>query len=331
MILADLTERATDALLQWRSRDLFPTDLSSADLRGFSRDLRMRSIFSARTTNAEYLGEVARVIDDMLSGKINMADGRLRLFRKLRQLGYDPEIGFPDDMAAVPPAERGSLQDLSSDSRIHLMLETNQRVAANYGRMVSGDTEYARYAYPAWELVRLYNGIVPRGSAESRTAGWEARWHDAGTFVEWAGAIDVPMIARKDSPIWSALGDGAGGYEDTLSNPFPPFAFNSGMAWRAVDRARCIELGLITHNETPAAMSAQLVPSEETVDDIFDRMPQDLQDELRREVEDDRESERLRRSEEEHANREQARALQRRSRIEERQAAHREFVEGLMR
>lgn len=338
MIAEDLTERATDALLQWRSREVFATDLSSEDIRGFSRELRMRSIFSARTTNAEYLGEIGDVVDDILAGKINMADGRLRLFRKLRELGYDPEVGFPQDMAQIPPAERGSLQDLSSESRLNLVLETSTRIAANYGLMVEGNRDYARFAYPAWELVRLYARIVPRGTPESHSAGWEARWHDAGEAVNWEGVATLErvrgeatgMIARKDSPIWQALGDGAGDYQDTLSNPFPPFAFRSGMAWRAVDRARCIELGLVTADEVPEPMNGRLTPSQETVNEIFDRMPADLQEELRRELEDDSEAERLRAAQEDFSRREEATAAPRRSRAAERQAAHRNFVEGLL-
>ena len=278
------TSNVTEALKQWRSREVFPTDLSSEEILGFSRELRMRSVFSARTTNAEYLQEIGKVVDDMLSGKINMATGRLRLMRKLKQLGYDPQVGFPGDMAAIPPAERGSLQDLSSKARLNLVLETSQRVAANYGRMVEGNTEYARFAYPAWELVRLYQRNVPRGTPDSHTEGWLVRWRDAGEAVDWDGAVESPMIARKDSPIWQALGDGAGGYQDTLSNPFPPFAFNTGLAWKAVDRAWCVSLGLIAADETPGEMDGQLTPGEKEVNDIFDRLSPDLQAELLREL-----------------------------------------------
>ncbi len=308
----------TEALRQWRGREVFVSDLSSAQIRGFSRDLRMRSVFSARTTNAEYLNEVASVVDDMLSGKINMATGRLRLFRKLKQLGYDPAVGFPADMATIPPAEKDSLQDLSSEARLNLVLETNMRIAANYGRMVEGNSPYALHAYPAWELVRLYIRSVPRGTPESHSAGWTARWNDAGESVGWVGVLkpesgnrkpereesraergsrpltaplsSLPsptsglMIARKDSPIWQALGDGAGGHEDTLSNPFPPFAFNSGMAWKAVDRARCLSLALVAPAESSGAMDGELTPGEQEVNDIFDRMAADLQEELRREL-----------------------------------------------
>ncbi len=331
-LLEDLTFKATPALEQWRGRAVFPTDLSSAEIRGMSVELRRRSVFSARTTNADYLGEVAEVVDDLLSGKINMATGRLRLMRKLKQLGYDPAIGFPGDMADIPPAERGTLQDLSSEGRLNLMLETNTRMAANYGRMVAGNTEYARFAYPAWQLVRLFLRAVPRGSAESHSVGWEKRWFDAGESVGWEGALKSPMIALKDSPIWQALGNGAGGYEDTLSNPFPPFAWRSGKAWREVNRNDCIRLGLIsaTGREIPTKSEAPLSPDEKTVNDVFDKLPADLQEEMRRELSTDSERESLRLAHEEFSRREEAAAAERRAGIAEAQAAHQKFLEGLL-
>lgn len=286
----------TEALARWRGREVFPVDLSSAEMRGFSRELWGRSIMSARTTNAEYLQEVADTVDDILSGKINMATGRLRLFRKLKQLGYDPAVGFAQDMASIPPAEKDSLQDLSSVARLNLVLETNIRMARNYGRMVEGNTPYALHAYPAWELVRLYQRSVPRGTPESHTAGWMARWQDAGESVGWEGAVESPMIARKDSPIWQALGDGAGGYEDALSNPYPPFAFNSGMGWAEVDRVRCISLGLIFNDDTPVRMTGQLAPGSREMDSVCDRLSPELEEELRRELADDKERVSLRKS-----------------------------------
>ena len=280
----------TDAMKQWRSRQVFETDLSSAELRGFSAQLRNRSVFSARTTNADYLKEVAKVVDDILDAKINQAEGRIRLMRKLKQLGYDPAVGFPQDMASIPPAERGSLEDLSSAKRIDLILETNVRMARGYAQMVAGKDSYNRYAYPGWELIRLYVRETPRGSAESKSVGWFTRWHDAGDSVGWVGAVKDPMIARKDSAIWQALGDGAGGYIDTLLNPFPPFAFGSGMAWSAVSRARCVELGLMVEDgkseigENGPVPLPPLSPSQKEIIRVFNEMPPDLQAELEREL-----------------------------------------------
>jgi hypothetical protein len=57
------------------------------------------------------------------------------------------------------------------------------------------------------------------------------------------------MVALKDDPIWQALGDGDGGYDDTLGNPFAPFAFNSGYETLDVSRKESVSLGLIGENE----------------------------------------------------------------------------------
>ena len=333
----DDTGTVTEALKQWRSREVFTTDLSSREIIGFSKELRMRSVFSARVTNADYLQEIADTVDGLLSGKFGMAEARFRLFKKLKQLGYDPAVGFPDDMATIPPAERGTLQDQSSDARITLVLETNMRIAANYGRMVEGNSPFARHAYPAWELVRLYQRHTPRGTPESHTAGWEARWRDAGDSVNWEGAVKpetgnlkLEMIALKDSPIWQALGDGAGGYDDTLSNPFPPFAFNSGLAWKAVDRERCLELGIIGEDETPGEMEGSLLPGADEVSSIADRLSPDLRAELLRELHEDKEGARIRKEHAEHLARQEAKVREGIARREEIRNAGKRMVEELM-
>lgn len=271
----------TDALRHWRGKEVWPTEFGSGELRAFSREIHLRSIVSARTTSADYLNEVARVVDDMLAGKINLATGRLRLMRKLKELGYDPAIGFPQDMASIPPAEADSLQDLSSRMRIDLLLKTNVAMARNYGRVISGNTPAARFAFPAWELVRLGVRNIQRGTPESHTAGWQRRWTAAGESVDWHDALQGRMIALKDSPIWQALGDGDGGdWSDTLGNPYPPFAFNSGMDWRAVPRAECGEL--LMPGASPEAMMAKLAPTSAELRARFDRLAPDLKAELLR-------------------------------------------------
>ena len=152
------------------------------------------------------------------------------------------------------------------------MLETNQRIAANYGRMVAGNSPYALREYPAWEMVRLYLRRVPRGSEESHSDGWSLRWSHAGESVNWEGAIERPFIARKDSPIWPALGDGAGGYKDTLGNPFPPFAFNSGLAWREVSRVECVNLGLMQEDEASEPMEGNFIPDKKKMRKLLDEL-----------------------------------------------------------
>ena len=85
------------------------------------------------------------------------------------------------------------------------------------------------------------------------------------------------MVALKTSPIWQALGDGAGGYRDTLGNPYPPFAYGSGLAWADVSRDEAIELGLIdpevgraVPGEPPEAPT--LSPSESDIADAVSRL-----------------------------------------------------------
>ena len=97
--------------------------------------------------------------------------------------------------------------------------------------------------YPALELKRLYDRDVPRGTKDPDD-GWPARWEAGGGEL-----IDGRMVALKNDPIWQALGDGEGGYDDTLGNPFPPFAFNSGFETVDVSRAEAEELGLISEGE----------------------------------------------------------------------------------
>jgi hypothetical protein len=131
----------TRALKDWRGRAPLPTGLSSAELRELAREERERAVFSARCTSAEFLSELQKVVNDHLEGRSNLADCRWALMRKLKQLGYNPERGFPEDFGRVPPAERGSLQDLSSKQRLDLMIDTNMRITAQrqlYGVWTAG-------------------------------------------------------------------------------------------------------------------------------------------------------------------------------------------------
>ncbi len=114
--------------------------------------------------------------------------------------------------------------------------------------------------FPALELVRVYDRDVPRGSAKD-PAGPENGWDDdAGRWVaacDESGDEDAAqvfedtgrMVALKASDVWQALGDGAGDYDDTLGNPFAPFAFNSGMDTDEVAREDAVALGLMNEDD----------------------------------------------------------------------------------
>lgn len=104
----------------------------------------------------------------------------------------------------------------------------------------SKDLEFS-LLFPAWEL-------VSSGWRENPRTDWPARWHAAGKAVDWKGAHRTRMAALKASPIWTALGNGEGGFRDALGNPFPPFAIYSSYEWNELDFIEARELGLINEN-----------------------------------------------------------------------------------
>lgn len=140
-----------------------------------------------------------------------------------------------------------SATTLEDDLRMRTQMATS---AAN----VNAQDESTVYVVPAWELLRFGQRRAPRD--------WQARWKSAGDSIGWVGALRDfgRMVALKDSPIWQALGDGAGGYKDTLGNPYPPFAISSGMSWVGVERRDCIKMGLISPDYHPGVPQKVSVP-----------------------------------------------------------------------
>ena len=272
----NLKASLADILDRTNSREILPTSMSSADITTLSSDLRANSIFSARTTNAGYLRDMATVLDEFLSGKINTATARLKLLTSLDTYGYTAADGFPGDN--VPPAEAGSLRDLASESRIKLILDTQAQLAFGRGQKISGDETAA--TFPAWELVRILPRAVPRGYKETKDGlvpvpgdSWQDRFKSCGGKLHGGR-----MIALKDSPVWEDLGSAAL-FDDALDTDHPPFAFNSGMGWLPVDRGECLDLGIIKPDHKPKNPAAPRFDERPPVD--FKDFPTDLREQLR--------------------------------------------------
>ena len=248
-----------EALNFLRQKQVLPTVLSSAELRRLDADVRQRAFFSARNVLDMILEDEKAAVENLLSGKWNEATARQEIQLALDRIGYDPQKPVSEE---IPPAEVGSLQDLSSDDRVRLVLETNFRQAANYGHMQQGNEPEALYLYPAYELVRIYDRMVPRGFRRTKEGiipvpedKWETRWLKAAQISGDTDATRIlaqtgKMIARKDSPIWAELGSSEN-FDDALDTSFPPYAFNSGKGWRDVPRDEAIALGLVRADEVP--------------------------------------------------------------------------------
>lgn len=186
----------------------------------------------------------------------------------------------------------------SEEARDHLewSLGVSQEVAAGAGRYANHNLDpEAVNEWPAWELMRMFDRDVPRGFRRGPKGtlipvpndDWPARWEAAGGTLLPGGR----MVALKSSPIWQSLGDGEGGYDDTLGNPFPPFAFNSGFMTVEIDRAEAEALGLIAPGQraqpAPVDFGDLLEMEEEDADGIENRVintfdPDQPRDELGR-------------------------------------------------
>ena len=209
-----------------RIKDLLPTAMGSDELREqIAADILRRSVFSARMASARYLAQMREVCAQMMEGRISQATARDMLGGILERMGLSPQDG-------------GGIANPASLARLNLIIDTQTQMAASVARL-SEQTPAVLEMWPAWEFVRLEGRAMPRGD-------WPQRWEAAARAVGFEGVSRDfgRMVALKVSPVWQALGDGAGGFRDTLGNPFPPFASNSGMGWVDVSREECEALGL---------------------------------------------------------------------------------------
>jgi hypothetical protein len=205
-----------------------PTSLSSDRIKkAWDERIKEEALFGARITHKSYLDALKKVLAQVTGGYINPQQAERRLREALQGLGYTPQAGFGDGKA--PPAKPMSIQDLSSSRRIQLIIDTNVKRARSMGQVAASENPLTLMALPAWRLTRTGARKKPRGN-------WLARWKAAGDKCGWEGASKREMVALKTSPIWAALGQGVGGYDDAIGSPYPPFAFGSGMAWVNVGR-----------------------------------------------------------------------------------------------
>lgn len=202
--------------------------MSSADWDGVDPDIRERSYWTARE------GHYARVqgfrdrSQGIVDGNLSEADALREVRAMLRATGYRPE-----------PGTEGTIQDLNSDARQRLILETN---VAMVQERAYRDSMMGSLAYPAQRLVRIRYSRQPRD--------WDARWREAAAAVNYEGvATDGSHIALLTSPIWRKL--------SRFDLPYPPFDFNSGMGVDPVDYEEAQRHGLVIPEATVDGMDGE--------------------------------------------------------------------------
>ena len=223
---------AAEKILQ---KALVGSNIDSREWNSVQAGLRDRAFFSSQVAELQFLDAFRTGSAAHAAGAADISKIRMALRDYLTKKDYQPT----DDI-------RGTIKDLTSKARLDVIIKTNVATARGFVRYANGMSPGAFAAFPAMKLLRI------RQRKQGRA--WDARWKAAGDSVGWKGATPDfgTRTALKDSPIWHALGEGAGGYRDGLGNPYPPFAWGSGVGVVDVSRKEAIELGLISDEELRA-------------------------------------------------------------------------------
>lgn len=226
-------------------REVLPSGLSSAEMRQkFGAEFHRLNFTSARTLLEDLLDGYKDKVGKILNPQtVAREDG------SLKTEGLDPatarlEIKQLQAELGMVKGD-GSIKDLTSDRRINLVIQTNRDVMQGMGWFIQGNDPAALDAFPAQELIRVEDRKEKRNwQNRFLVAAGNAGDTDAARVLDQTGR----MIARKDSPLWEQLGS-AENFDDALGNPFPPFAFSSGMDVRDISYSEALELGLIREGE----------------------------------------------------------------------------------
>ena len=250
MTLLDEPVPFSEAVKFLAQKKILPTGLDSAGIRAMDANLRSQALLSAKTLNPFLLQKYKDLVGSLINPATEQREDRITEENPQGNVttGLNPASSraqikeFFQSIGLTPSGSAGNLQDLTSDARINLVIRTNTELAQGAGRFVQMNDPAVIDQFPAQELVRF----EPR----TKIRDWPERWAAAADESGDTDAADVlentgRMVALKASPIWDSLGDGAGGYDDTLGNPYPPFAFNSGMWVQSVSRDDAEQLGLI--------------------------------------------------------------------------------------
>jgi hypothetical protein len=182
----------------------------------------------------------------IVEGRAKETDARQDLKAILRSLDYQPAKG-----------KEGTLEDLSSDARLNLTVQTSADLARSYGQREGGMTEATLDEWPCMELKRAETREVPRGTKEGYPDQyWQRKWKKLGGTL-----YDGRMICSKDDPIAQEVSD--------FGLPYGPPGLDSGYVWFDVDREEAVALGVLDRNGEPIDDDTVVTPESRALDEHF--------------------------------------------------------------
>lgn len=214
-----------DAIAALAKRDLFPTHANSAQLSGLPPALLDEAFFSSKVSDARLLqaakDRIAAILQPEGRGPgeaMNTATAREQIREVLKSIGYAPE-----------PGKEGSIEDLTSEGRLDLIVDQNVAMARGRAEWAATQDADILDMWPCQEFYRAEDRIHKRN--------WPLRWRLAGGDI-YSGR----MIARKDDPVWVGI--------NRFGVPWMPADFGSGMDVRDISRDEAISLGVISADDS---------------------------------------------------------------------------------
>jgi hypothetical protein len=130
-----------------------------------------------------------------------------------------------------PKGKRNTLEDLSSDARLNLTVQTSADLARGYSQFQQ--MIKALDSWPCMELRRAETREVSRGTKEGcPDEYWQRKWKGLGGTL-----YDGRMICAKDDPIGEEVSD--------FGLPYGPPGLDSGYDWFDIDREEGVALGVL--------------------------------------------------------------------------------------
>jgi hypothetical protein len=159
------TERPNElARSAFLSREILPVDVGSAELAELDAAIRERSVFSAHVLEVDFLTTLRDQIGKLVAGVAegsgkytNPVTVRKALQDVLKSVGYEASA-----------LDKGTIKDLRTFQRLHLIVETNLRMAQGYANYRRGLDPETMAQYPAAEFTRIYARHVPRGTHRAK-------------------------------------------------------------------------------------------------------------------------------------------------------------------
>ncbi len=179
--------------------------------------LRERAFFSANVESIRFLQRAQDAIKNFLVSARDPDTGALRTGSRAQFVSLMQNFALREGMGPLDPKDKGGLNDITSESRLGLIFDTNVRAAQDFGNWKQGMDPAVLDEFPAQRFIRVRRVRKPRP------------YHQAAL-----GQVRL----KTDIDYWVSL-------NRDFRVPWGPWGYNSGCDVEDVDRAETERLKLL--------------------------------------------------------------------------------------